>query len=61
MTQQMMPVKREYLGEHIYQLVYFAPEMIINNKKWRRVIKGDVFTEGWKAFIVDELHRVKKW
>ena len=44
-----------------YQLVYFTPEMIITNKKWRRVIEGDVYTERLKAFVVDESHRVKKW
>ena len=44
-----------------YQLVFFTPEMIINNKRWRKVIGGDVYTERLKAFVVDEAHCVKKW
>ena len=44
-----------------YQLVFFTPEMIINNKRWRKVIEGDVYTKRLKAFVVDGAHCVKKW
>lgn len=44
-----------------YQLVYFTPEMLINNKRWRRVMESDVYAERLKAFVVDESHCVKKW
>ena len=44
-----------------YQLVFFTPEMIISNKRWRRVIEGDVYAERLKAFVIDEAHCVKKW
>ena len=51
--------KRVYRGE--YQLVFFTPEMIINNKRWSKVIEGGVYTERLKAFVVNEAHCVKKW
>ena len=34
-------------------------EMIITNKRWRKVIEGDVYTERLKAFVIDEAHCVK--
>ena len=44
-----------------YQIVFFTPEMIIANKRWRKVFAGDVYNEQLKAFVVDEAHCVKKW
>ena len=44
-----------------YQLVYFTPEILINNKKWRKMFETDVYQERLKGFIVDEAHCVKKW
>ena len=43
------------------RLVFFTPEMIITNKRWRKMIAGDVYNERLKAFVVDEAHCVKKW
>ena len=42
-------------------MVCFTPEMIIGNKKRRKVLEGDVYTEWLKAFVIDEAHCVKKW
>lgn len=44
-----------------YQLVFLTPEMVINNRRWRKMIESDVYTERMKAFVVDEAHCVKKW
>ncbi len=44
-----------------YQLVFFTPEMIVNSKRWRRVMQGSLYAERLKAFVVDEVHCVKKW
>ena len=44
-----------------YQLVFLTPEMVINNRRWRKIIESDVYTERMKAFVVDEAHCVKKW
>ena len=44
-----------------YQLIFITPEMMINSKKWRRVIETNVYTERLKALVIDEAHCVKKW
>ena len=45
----------------LYQLVFFTPEMLITNKRWRRVIESDAYAQRLKAFVIDEAHCVKKW
>ncbi len=44
-----------------YHIVYFTPEMILSNRRWREMLIGDVYTHQLRAFIVDEAHTVKKW
>lgn len=44
-----------------YQLVYFTPELLIEKRKWREVLKSDVYDRRLKALIIDEAHTVKKW
>ena len=44
-----------------YQLVFFTPEMLLNKKKWRKMLLGDVYASRLRAFAVDEAHTVKKW
>ena len=44
-----------------YQLIFFTPEMIIGNRKWRKLLEGDVYANRLKAFVIDEAHCVKKW
>ena len=44
-----------------FQLVFFTPELLIENKKWRKVLMSDVYTTRLKAFVVDEAHTVSKW
>lgn len=55
----------EYVKEHVmkgdYQLVFFTPEMLLNKKQWRRMLLGDVYSSRLRAFVVDEVHTVKKW
>ena len=43
----------------LYQLVYFTPEMLITNRRLRRVIESDSYAERLKAFVIDEAHCVK--
>lgn len=43
----------------LYQLVFFTPEMLITNKRWRRVIESDAYADRLKAFVIDEAHCVK--
>ena len=44
-----------------YQQVFFTPELLIDNKRWRKVLMSDVYTARLKAFVVDEAHTVRKW
>ena len=44
-----------------YQLVIFTPEMMIEHKRWRKMLLGEVYTSRLRAFVVDEAHTVKKW
>ena len=55
-----MSVKEAVLmGE--YQLVLFTPEMLVEQKRWRKMLLGDVYSSRLRAFVVDEAHTVKKW
>ncbi len=44
-----------------YQLVLFAPEMLLDKKRWRTMLLGDVYSSRLRAFAVDVAHTVKKW
>lgn len=44
-----------------YQLVYITPELLITCSVWRKMLVGEVYSERLRAFIVDEVHTVKKW
>ena len=44
-----------------YQVVYFTPEMLLENKVWRRMLSGSVYSNRLCTFVVDEAHTVKKW
>lgn len=44
-----------------YQLVLFTPEMLLNKKRWRRMLLGNVYSSRLRAFVIDEAHTVKKW
>ena len=45
----------------MYRLVFFTPELLITNRRWRKVLSSDVYNDRLKAFVVDEAHCVKKW
>lgn len=49
------------VSQGTFQLIFVTPEMIIENRKWRKMLENDVYTERLKAFVVDEAHCVKKW
>ena len=44
-----------------FQLVFFTPELLIENKRWRKVLMSDVYTTRLKAFVADEAHTDSKW
>ena len=49
------------VAQGLYQLVYFTLEMLITNRRWRRVIESDAYAKRLKAFVIDEAHCVKRW
>ena len=36
-----------------YQLLLFTPEMMIEHKRWRKMLLGEVYTSRLRAFVVD--------
>ena len=44
-----------------YQLVYFSPESILSNRKWRDLLRQEPYASQTVALVVDEAHCVKKW
>ncbi len=44
-----------------YQVVFFTPKMILLQRKWRKILSSDVYTNRIKGLIIDEAHCVPKW
>ena len=44
-----------------YPLVYFTPETILTNKKWRCMLLSEVYCSHLRVVVIDEAHNVKKW
>ena len=44
-----------------YRLVFFTPEMLLERRRWRNMLKGEVYTTRLRTIAVDEAHTVKKW
>ena len=53
-------VKRGVYGGK-YDVVFFTPEILINSKRWRKVLTSDTYIRRLKALVVDEAHCVSKW
>lgn len=52
---------KEGVVRGMFQVVYFTPEMLLSNKKWRRMLLDQVYRSRLRAFVVDEAHTVVKW
>ena len=44
-----------------YQLVFFSPESLLSQRRWRELLRQEPYTTHLVAFIVDEAHCVKKF
>ena len=42
-------------------LVYFTPEALLENRKWRRLLQRDEYSTRVKVLVIDEVHTIKKW
>ena len=43
-----------------YQAVFFTPEMLVGEKRWRQMLLNDVYSSCLRVFVVDEAHTIKK-
>lgn len=57
----MMTSSRKFAQEHSRWCSLLLIELLIENKKWQKVLMSDVYTTHLKAFVVDEAHTVSKW
>ena len=53
-------IKEEVMSGQ-YPLVYFTPETILTNKKWRCMLLSEVYCSHLRVVVIDEAHNVKKW
>ena len=44
-----------------FQLVFFSSEAILNQKKWRYLLRQEPYFSHLVPLVVDEAHCVKKW
>lgn len=44
-----------------YSLIFFTPELLLRDRKWRELLNSKTYLHRVKAFVVDEAHCVKKW
>ena len=44
-----------------YQMVLISPELLVENRYWRKMLTSAVYTTRLKAFVIDEAHCVAKW
>ncbi len=52
---------KEGVKKGAFVLVFFTAELLLESKRWRRLLQTDLYVRRLKAFIVDEAHCVKKW
>jgi superfamily II DNA helicase RecQ len=44
-----------------YQLVFFTPEAIITQRRYRRLLRSEVYKARIRALVIDEAHTITKW
>ena len=44
-----------------FQLVYFAPEVLLLNSRWRKVLLSDKYQLRIKGLVINEAHTLKNW
>jgi len=44
-----------------FQLIFFTPEAMLNHKRWRHLLRSDVYKERLQVAVIDESHTVIKW
>lgn len=44
-----------------FQLVYFTPEVLLLNSRWRKVLLSDKYQLRIKGLVIDEAHTLNNW
>lgn len=52
---------QQKIYEGQFQILFFSPECLLRNSKWRDMLLTSWYQENMVGFIVDEAHCVKKW
>ena len=51
----------ENITEGRYQIVFFTPESLLRNQRWREMLCSDTYINNLVGLAVDEVHCVTKW
>jgi len=51
---------RDRIYEEEFQLLFIGPEQLLGKKKWRLMLRSDLYKSNLVGFVVDEAHLVKQ-
>ena len=51
----------ENIIEGRYQIMFFTPESLLRNQRWREMLCSDIYINNLVGLAVDEVHCVTKW
>ena len=49
------------IHEGKYDIVFFTPESLLCNKRFRKALTSHLYTQRLKGLVIDEAHCVSKW
>ena len=49
------------LLEGRFRVIFISPEQLLRKKRWRDMLRSEMYQKHLAAFVVDEAHCVKKW
>ena len=57
--------KQSVLGQDVengqYQIVFFSPECMLTELKWREMFRSEVYQKNVIGLVIDEAHCIEKW
>ena len=53
--------KKDAIQAGMYQVVYMSPESLVNNLRWREMLRSEVYSKMLIGLAVDEAHCIPKW
>ena len=52
---------KQMVAKGMFSLLFFTPELLITNSRWRKLLTNNIYSRCLKAFVIDEAHCIKKW